>query len=281
LSDLSESETRLAKFFADHARILVITGAGCSTPSGIGDYRDADGQWKRAAPVQMQDFVTSVGTRRRYWARSMHGWPSFRQAFPNPAHIALAELERQGSVAGLITQNVDGLHQRAGHRDVVELHGSLQWIVCLRCSRRTPRAELQRWLEAENRFVLEASATLAPDGDADLVVADLSGFKVPDCPRCGGILKPDVVFYGDSVPRARVDDAYAQVDRADALLVVGSSLMVFSSYRFTKRAYERGVPMAAINLGKTRADDWLEFKVDADCATVLPRLVEAGPRAIA
>ena len=273
MNDLSLAERQLAEFFARHHRVLVITGAGCSTPSGIGDYRDSEGEWKRAAPVLMQEFVGSTAMRQRYWARSMHGWPSFRQAEPNPAHAALAELERRGEVGGLITQNVDGLHQRAGHRAVIELHGSLSWIVCLGCSRRTSRADLQSWLEAENYFVLEAAATLAPDGDADLVVQDLSGFRVPNCTSCGGILKPDVVFYGDSVPRPRVDEAYSWVDAADAVLVVGSSLMVFSSYRFLKRAHQRGLPLAAVNRGRTRADEWLEFKVDDDCASVLSRLL--------
>lgn len=274
MNDLSVAEQSLAAFFERNERILVITGAGCSTASGIGDYRDAEGEWKRAAPVQMQDFVASDAMRRRYWARSMHGWPSFRKAQPNPAHSALAELERRGRIDGLITQNVDGLHQRAGQRAVIELHGSLQWVVCLECSKRISRVALQSWLEAENGFVLEASATLAPDGDADLLVKDLSSFRVPHCSGCGGVLKPDVVFYGDAVPRSRVDEAYARVDAADAMLVVGSSLMVFSSYRFLKRGRERGTTMAAVNRGRTRADDWLDFKVDDDCAVVLSRLVD-------
>jgi NAD-dependent SIR2 family protein deacetylase len=221
----------------------------------------------------MQDFIASQVTRQRYWARSMHGWPSFQKAEPNPAHLALAELERRGALNGLITQNVDGLHQRAGHNAVVELHGNLQWVVCLECQRRISRADLQAWLEAKNDFVLQASAYLAPDGDADLVIDDLSMFQVPSCDGCGGMLKPDVVFFGDSVPRSRVDDAYAWVDAADALLVVGSSLMVLSSYRFLKRAHQLDLPMAAVNRGRTRADDWLEFKIDGDCATVLARLV--------
>jgi NAD-dependent SIR2 family protein deacetylase len=274
LSDLSNPGEQLWRFLERNQRVLVITGAGCSTPSGIGDYRDSQGEWKRAAPVQMQEFVASEAMRQRYWARSMHGWPSFRRAQPNPAHAALAELERCGVIDGLITQNVDGLHQRAGQRAVIELHGSLQWVVCLNCSARTSRADLQTWLEARNGFVLEASASLAPDGDADLVVGKLSGFRVPACSSCGGVLKPDVVFYGDSVPRARVEEAYGQVDAAAALLVVGSSLMVFSSYRFLKRAHERGVPIAALNRGRTRADGWFEFKVDDDCAQVLPRVVD-------
>jgi NAD-dependent SIR2 family protein deacetylase len=275
LIDRAQAQACLEDFFSRHERVMVITGAGCSTASGIGDYRDAEGEWKRAAPVQMQDFVSSNAVRQRYWARSMHGWRSFSKAEPNAAHVALAELERRGAIHGLITQNVDGLHQRAGQRAVIELHGSLQWVVCLSCSKRTSRAELQTWLEAANEFVLRASASLAPDGDADLVVDDLTSFQVPNCDDCGGILKPDVVFYGDAVPKLRVERAYAQVDAAAALLVVGSSLMVYSSYRFLKRAHQRGMPMAAVNRGRTRADDWFEFKVDDDCATVLPQLVDS------
>ena len=265
-------EARLEAFVARHRHLLVITGAGCSTPSGIGAYRDEAGEWQRAEPVQMRDFVASESTRRRYWARSMHGWRAFRDAKPNAAHRALADLERRGVVRGLITQNVDGLHQRAGHDNVIELHGSLGWVVCLECGARLEREEVQRWLEAHNGFVLDATARLAPDGDADLFIDDLSAFEVPRCPDCGGVLKPDVVSYGDSVPRDRVDACYAGVAEADAVLVVGSSLMVFSSFRFVRRAVDLGKPVAAVNRGRTRADAWLEFKVDEDCAAVLERV---------
>ncbi|NIP14718.1 MAG: NAD-dependent protein deacetylase [Pseudomonadales bacterium] len=265
-------EARLEAFVDSHRRLLVITGAGCSTPSGIGAYRDEAGNWLRAEPVQMRDFVSSEGGRRRYWARSMHGWRAFRDAAPNAAHHALADLERAGAVVGLITQNVDGLHQQAGHDKVIELHGSLRWVVCLECGGRLEREEVQSWLEARNGFVLEASARLAPDGDADLVIDDLSAFEVPRCADCGGVLKPDVVFYGDSVPRERVDACYAGVVEADAVLVVGSSLMVFSSFRFVRRAIDLGKPVAALNKGQTRADAWLDFKVDGDCAAVLARV---------
>lgn len=265
-------EARLEAFLARHRHLLVITGAGCSTPSGIGAYRDEAGEWLRAEPVQMRDFVASEAARRRYWARSMHGWRAFRDAAPNAAHQALADLERRGVVRGLITQNVDGLHQRAGHDDVIELHGSLRRVVCLECGVSREREEVQRWLEARNGFVLDASASLAPDGDADLVIDDLSAFEVPRCADCGGLLKPDVVFYGDSVPRDRVDACYAGVAQADAVLVVGSSLMVFSSFRFVRRAVDLGKPVAAVNRGRTRADAWLEFKVDEDCAAVLERI---------
>jgi NAD-dependent SIR2 family protein deacetylase len=274
-------DDRLEAFVTSNRQLLVITGAGCSTPSGIGAYRDESGTWLRAEPVQMRDFVSSEAARRRYWARSMHGWRAFRDAAPNAAHEALAALEKRGVVRGLITQNVDGLHQRAGHDNVIELHGSLRWVVCLECGLRLEREEVQHWLEARNGFVLEASASLAPDGDADLLIDDLSAFHVPRCGDCGGVLKPDVVFYGDSVPRDRVDDCYAGVAEADAVLVVGSSLMVFSSFRFVRRAVDLGKPVAAVNRGRTRADAWLEFKVDQDCAAALARVaanLEPGTR---
>ncbi|MDZ7670399.1 MAG: NAD-dependent protein deacetylase [Gammaproteobacteria bacterium] len=257
-------------------RVVVISGAGCSTASGIGDYRDAAGGWKRPPPMQMQDFVASESARRRYWARSMLGWPVMARARPNAAHQALAELEQAGIVAGLITQNVDGLHQQAGHRDVLELHGSLATVVCLDCGTRSSRRRLQERLEQDNAFLREVSAAAAPDGDADLAGSvDLSAFAVPVCLACGGRLKPDVVFYGDSVPRPRVAQAYALIESADAVLIVGSSLMVFSSFRFCRRARELGIPLAAVNQGVTRADAWLNVKVEVDCAAALPALAGA------
>jgi len=256
-------------------RLAVITGAGCSTASGIGDYRDADGAWKRNPPIQMQDFLTRESARRRYWARSMRGWPMMARAEPNDAHRGLAALERAGLVEGLITQNVDGLQQQAGQRGVLELHGALAEVVCLDCGHRTARQELQARLEEANPFVLDVPAAAAPDGDADLADSlDLDDFQVPECTVCGGVLKPDVVFYGDSVPKPRVRAACATVENADALLVVGSSLMVFSSFRFCRLARERGMPIVAVNQGRTRADDWLTVKVEADCAAVLPQLAD-------
>jgi NAD-dependent SIR2 family protein deacetylase len=270
----------LLEYVARGRRIVALTGAGCSTPSGIGDYRDEQGGWKRSPPVQMQDFVNHEAARRRYWARSMLGWPMMAQARPNSAHRALAALEAAGVVQGLVTQNVDGLHQQAGHRTVLELHGALAEVLCLTCGARQARQDLQRRLERDNAFVLGAAATAAPDGDADLADRlDLAGFSVPHCERCGGVLKPDVVFYGDSVPRARVATAYALVESADAVLVVGSSLMVFSSFRFCRRAHELGIPLVAVNRGRTRADDWFRVKVEDDCARVLEELTASlAPR---
>ncbi len=257
-------------------RVAVITGAGCSTASGIGDYRDEAGGWKRRPPVQMQEFLRQPSARRRYWARSMLGWPLMARAEPNPAHRALAALERAGVVRGLITQNVDGLHQRAGHRRVLELHGALGTVVCLGCGARVGRRALQQRLETDNGFLLQVHAEAAPDGDADLAdSADSERFTVPDCHRCGGLLKPDVVFYGGAVPRQRVAEAEALIESADAVLVVGSSLMVFSSFRFCRHAHELGIPIVAVNRGVTRADGWLAAKVDGDCAALLPALAAA------
>lgn len=267
---------RLADWLARHRRVAVVSGAGCSTGSGIADYRDAAGEWKRTPPVQMQSFVDDPATRRRYWARSMLGWPMMARARPNAAHAALADLETMKRLSGLITQNVDGLHQAAGHRNVLELHGRLADVVCLSCDARMQRSILQKRLLGANAFMERVGAAAAPDGDADLEPdLDLSRFRVPDCERCGGMLKPDVVFYGDSVPRERVQRAFAMVESADALLVVGSSLMVFSSFRFCRRARELGLPMAAVNRGVTRADPWFELKLEADCTELLPAAVDA------
>lgn len=264
----------LAAYLADATRLFVLTGAGISAPSGIGTYRNHDGDWQRSAPIQHQDFLKHASARRRYWARSMRGWPAFRDAEPNPAHDALARLERAGRIQTVVTQNVDGLHQRAGQRRVIELHGTLADVICLECGARQSRELLQGWLEAHNGAWLEGSVSARPDGDASFDdVRQFDDFREPLC-NCGGILKPDVVFYGDSVPKVRVRSVQKQLDRSDGFLVVGSSLMVYSSYRFAKAAKAMGLPMAAVNQGRTRADDWLQCKWLADSASALPDLVE-------
>ncbi|MEZ5557359.1 MAG: NAD-dependent protein deacetylase [Pseudomonadales bacterium] len=225
--------------------------------------------------ITLQAFLAEPASRRRYWARSMLGWPLMAGALPNAAHAALVSLERAGRLGGLITQNVDGLHQAAGQRQVLELHGSLAGVTCLRCGTPEARQAVQLRLRRENAFLLDAPARAAPDGDADLAgEPDLDGFRVPECLRCGGLLKPDVVFYGDSVPRERVATAHAMVESSAALLVVGSSLMVYSAFRFCRRARELGMPIYAINRGVTRADDWLALKVKEDCARALPQLAD-------
>lgn len=264
----------LGGFVRMHPRLFVLTGAGVSTGSGIPDYRDAQGNWKHPRlPVQYRDFLQRPEVRRRYWARSLVGWRRFATAVPGPAHTALAALEAAGHVHQLVTQNVDGLHQRAGSRRVIDLHGRLDAVECQGCGQRLERDVFRAQLGALNPGFVALSGALAPDGDFELDPVDLTGFRVPDCARCGGVLKPAVVFFGENVPAARVERAYARLAEADALLVVGSSLTVYSGYRFAKAAAEQGKPVAAVNLGRTRADALFAFKLQADCGEALDRLV--------
>jgi NAD-dependent SIR2 family protein deacetylase len=268
----------LAEFIERHPRLFVLTGAGCSTDSGIPDYRDADGEWKRVQPVMFQPFMTDLQTRQRYWARSLIGWRYFGRAKPNGAHVALAELERRGRIELLVTQNVDRLHEAAGSRNVVDLHGRLDAVRCMSCEQRIPRADFQQQLLANNPAWVQLDAREAPDGDADLEGRDFSAFSVPACRYCGGTLKPDDVFFGESVPRDRVERAMRGVEDADAMLVVGSSLMVYSGFRFVQAAADAGKPVAAINLGRTRADHLLALKVSQSCAEALSALSEPDLR---
>jgi NAD-dependent SIR2 family protein deacetylase len=273
-------EEALAAFVGRHPRLLVLTGAGCSVASGIPEYRDHDGAWKSRAPMTYAEFVSSPAARRRYWARSMAGWERVAAARPNAVHRALARLESGGRLRAVVTQNVDALHQRAGSRRVIDLHGRLDLVECLDCGTRVARTDMQDLLLAWNAgfaaTLAEAALTAAPrpDGDAQ-VEADVSAVRVPDCPGCGGLLKPAVVFFGENVPRARVEAALRALDDAGALLVVGSSLMVFSGYRFCLAARERGKPIAAVNLGRTRADGMLSLKLVSDCGTALEGVAAA------
>ena len=262
----------LYDFVRRHPRLFVLSGAGISTDSGIPGYRDENGEWKRSPPITLQAFLGSIASRQRYWARSMIGWPVVAQAQPNAAHRALAQLEAARHLPTLVTQNVDGLHQRAGSRDVIELHGSIGAVTCLDCGTQHARATIQHTLAADNPALLDALAEPAADGDAHLEWHDLDGFRIPACPNCGGLLKPSVVFFGENVPRARVDQASRALEAADAMLVVGSSLMVYSGYRFCVWAHQMGKPIAAINLGRTRADPLLSLKVAAPCAETLTAL---------
>lgn len=272
----AQDDTALGEFIERHRKLFVLTGAGCSTDSGIPDYRDENGDWKRARPVMFQAFMADLHTRRRYWARSLVGWRRFGHAQPNDAHRALARLGRQGRTEVLVTQNVDGLHQSAGSSGVIDLHGRLDRVRCMGCERRSGRGELQKRLLDLNPRWSSLDARDAPDGDADLEGLDFSAFTVPDCEECGGLLKPDVVFYGESVPRERVTTAMEAVERADAVLVIGSSLMVYSGYRFAHAASKAGKPIAAVNLGRTRADELLALKVNQPCVAALAFLLD-GP----
>ncbi|MFL6602213.1 MAG: NAD-dependent protein deacetylase [Steroidobacteraceae bacterium] len=268
----------LGEFIERHARLFVLTGAGCSTASGIPDYRDANGDWKRTRPVMFQAFMGDLHTRRRYWARSLIGWRRFGHAHPNDAHRALARLERLGRVEVLVTQNVDGLHQAAGSSAVIDLHGRLDQVRCMECQRRTLRAQMQQRLLHLNPAWEQLEGPAAPDGDADLEALDFAGFEVPACEHCGGVLKPDVVFFGESVPQERVAAALQAVQRADAMLVIGSSLMVYSGYRFAQAAANAAKPIAAVNLGRTRADALLSLKVNQPCVPALAFLLDDAAR---
>ena len=255
-------------------RTVVLSGAGVSTESGIPDYRGPDSPHRERAPISYQEFVGDAKARRRYWARSSVGWPRFTAARPNAGHQALSRLEAAGYVTGVITQNVDGLHQAAGSEEVVELHGALADVRCLRCGRRTDRVTYQRRLLQVNPGWPPEAATLAPDGDAVLPDAATTSFRVPGCQRCGGILKPDVVFFGESVPRVRVDAAWECFDQAEMLLVVGSSLAVYSGLRFVRRAANEARPVGIVNLGPTRGDVHAHLRLQGRTGTILPALAQ-------
>jgi len=265
----------LPDFVLKHPRLLVLTGAGLSQPSGIPVYRDSAGTWLRSAPIQHADFVNKPASRQRYWARSLVGWPRMAQAVPNAGHLALVRMEKAGQVSQLITQNVDGLHQRAGHRNVIDLHGNLERVHCLQCALVLPRAQMQEWLRAANPALHSPLAQMRPDGDADLPDTLLEDVQVPDCPSCGGILKPDVVFFGGSIARERMERVNQAAQQCDAVLVVGSSLTVFSGFRICRDAHALGKPVAALNQGVTRADALLSLKVEEDCAQALAQLASA------
>ncbi|MFF5448756.1 NAD-dependent protein deacetylase [Streptomyces sp. NPDC012888] len=234
--------------------VLVLSGAGLSTESGIPDYRGEGGSLSRHTPMTYQDFTGSARARRRYWARSHLGWRTFGRARPNDGHRAVAAFGRHGLLAGVITQNVDGLHQAAGSGDVVELHGSLGRVVCLSCCASMPRRELAERLEEANPGFAPVAAALNPDGDADLTDEQVAGFRVVPCPRCGGVLKPDVVFFGEAVPPGRVGRCRELVAGARSLLVLGSSLTVMSGLRFVRQAAGAGTPVLIVNRDPTRGD---------------------------
>jgi NAD-dependent SIR2 family protein deacetylase len=254
--------------------IVALTGAGLSTDSGIPDYRGPGSP--RRTPMTYQQFLSGLPAQRRYWARSHVGWARMARAEPNAGHLAIAELERAGALLGVVTQNVDGLHRAAGNREVVDLHGRISDVICVSCRARCSRETLQARLAALNPGFIEAAdpaVEAAPDGDAELAVVD--GFQVAWCTGCGGVLKPDVVFFGENVPRDRVERSYAMVDAAGVLLVAGSSLTVMSGFRFVRHAHKRGVPVVIVNRGPTRGDDLATVLVDGGCTEVLGAVATA------
>lgn len=269
----------LAELVADGS-VVVLSGAGLSTESGIPDYRGVTGRARRSEPMTYQAFTGGAEARRRYWARSHLGWRALTGAEPNRGHRAVAELQRRGLVSGIITQNVDGLHQAAGAREVVELHGGLDRVVCLGCGDRSPRELLDARLQAANPGWAEqvgeaVGGRVNPDGDARVGDEHVRSFEIVDCESCGGVLKPDVIFFGENVPKPRVDSCFALTAAAGLLLVLGSSLTVRSGYRFVARATGLGIPVAIVNQGPTRGDAEATISLDAPLGATLGALLTA------
>jgi NAD+-dependent protein deacetylase sirtuin 4 len=256
-------------------RIVALTGAGVSTESGIPDYRSPDATTRTRRPIHGPEFVRSAALRKRYWARAVVGWERFRLAEPGASHRALARLEDAGAVTSLITQNVDRLHQRAGSRRVTELHGALAEVVCLDCGVLEERDSVQRRMRALNPTWLDGLSPMAPDGDAELPDDLVAEFTPAPCAHCGGALKPNVVFFGHNVARPIVEEAYALVEGAEALLIAGTSLAVFSGYRFLLRAAERGTPIVIVNRGPVRGEERAALKVEASTGETLSALASA------
>jgi NAD-dependent SIR2 family protein deacetylase len=267
----------------DGRRVAVLTGAGMSTDSGIPDYRGPDSP--PSNPMTIRQFTSDPAFRQRYWARNHVGWRHMDETLPSAGHRALAELEHAGVVSGVITQNVDLLHTKAGSRTVINLHGTYAQVICLDCGHTMSRAALAELLDAGNPgFVERAEAVggIAVAPDADAVVGDTTSFAIIDCPACGGMLKPDIVYFGENVPKDRVDEAYSLVDGADVLLVAGTSLTVYSGYRFVRHAAAHGIPIAIINRGRTRGDDLAAVKIDNGCSPMLALLAcELGALTVA
>jgi NAD-dependent SIR2 family protein deacetylase len=263
---------QLAELVAD-GDVVILSGAGLSTESGIPDYRGETGRQRQSEPMTYQRFVGSADARRRYWARSHLGWRHITRARPNAGHRAVAELQRRGLVTGIITQNVDGLHQAAGARDVIELHGALDRVRCLDCGRRSPRDVLHERLTEANPGWRAETGTINPDGDVVLDDDQVAGFRVVGCASCGGVLKPDVIFFGENVPAPRVAECFELTGRAGTLLVLGSSLTVMSGYRFVRHAAALGIPVAIVNRGATRGDAQALVRLDAPLGTALSGLV--------
>jgi NAD-dependent SIR2 family protein deacetylase len=272
MNDLEYDIEQLSRFLEANPRVVVLTGAGISASSGIPTYRDGDGVWQHNKPITHQEFIQDAARRQRYWARSMGGWPAIRDALPGAGHRALSELERAGNISLLITQNVDRLHQQAGSEQVIDLHGRLDRVNCLDCGNFYERELIQQLLTRDNAPPSREKMRARPDGDADLPDDYVNGFTPPSCKNCCGLLMPDVVFFGGTVPKPRVESCMAAIEQSDALLAIGSSLQVFSGFRFCRHTVASGKPLAIINPGATRADDLASLKIHRDCGPLLQRV---------
>ncbi len=275
--DQASARDRLRRLLAAGG-VVVLSGAGISTESGIPDYRGPSGQLRARLPMTFREFIGSADARRRYWARSYVGWRRIAGARPNAGHHAVAALQRRGAVTAIITQNVDGLHQAAGARDVIELHGGLHHVVCLDCSARSPRADLNDRLRAVNGELVAEITQINPDGDVELPDELVASFALVGCACCGSdLLKPDVVFFGENVPRPRVARCFELVENATSLLVLGSSLTVMSGLRFVHHAAAAGIPVAIVNEGNTRGDRYADVKLDQPLGETLRQFVDDAP----
>ena len=274
---LDASVQQLRNFVLDYPRLMVMTGAGISQKSGIPTYRNGAGTWTSSQPIQHREFMHDATVRKRYWARSYKGWPNVASARPNLAHFALRHLEELEYVQFLVTQNIDRLHQKAGQQEVIDLHGRLDQVVCMDCGEIGSREDVQKWLEAHNSYLDNLRVTQRPDGDAEIEGAALKEMRLPSCTYCSGLIKPNVVFYGGLVEKKIISRVFDQLSKCDALLVVGSSLMVYSSYRYCKFAHDHAMPILCVNEGITRADELLSLKVRADCAVTLEQLADSLP----
>ena len=263
---------RLAAFFSELDRVICLTGAGCSLASGIPTYRTTSGDWQGRNPIEHKAFIDSFKTRQRYWARSFLGWPLMNTAQPNATHRALTELVTRGKITTVITQNVDSLHEKSGLKSVQHLHGDLTAVTCLACGQQEARVQLQNRLAALNLH-LELGGEIHPDGDAEISLDLITHFTIAHCLHCGGTLKPNVVFFGGQVDPERVQSIYRSIEQADALWVIGSSLKLFSGYRFCRHALAVGKPIVLLNPGWTRADPIATLKISRPAEDILPRLL--------
>jgi NAD-dependent SIR2 family protein deacetylase len=275
MTDLDYDTEQLTRFLEANPRVVVLSGAGISASSGIPTYRDSAGVWQHSKPVTHQEFLQDAARRQRYWARSMAGWPTIRDARPGAGHRALSELERAGNLSLLITQNVDRLHQRAGSQQVIDLHGRLDRVSCLDCGTFYDRETIQQLLFRDNDSPSYNGTSARPDGDADLPDDYVDSFTAPSCKNCCGLLMPDVVFFGGTVPKPRVASCMDAIEQCDALIAIGSSLQVYSGFRFCRQVIASGKPLAIINPGSTRADDLATLKICQDCGPLLQRVATA------
>ncbi|XP_070151245.1 NAD-dependent protein deacylase Sirt4 isoform X3 [Polyergus mexicanus] len=270
-----EDVIRLKEFIDKHHRLCILTGAGISTESGIPDYRSAEvGLYARSnhKPVLYKEFCNSDAIRRRYWARNYIGWSRFSSLKPNVTHKILKDLEYVGKVGCIVTQNVDNLHSKAGSKEVIELHGTAFRVMCLNCDHKICRYELQEVFQKLNPSMIAITQMIRPDGDVELSQAQVEDFNVPACDNCGGILKPDIIFFGDNVPRNIVQNVKNNVENSDALLILGTTLTTFSAYRIVLQAIEANKPIAIVNIGKTRADEFVNLRVEGRCGDILSKV---------